>query len=201
MFGDFCPTMLGMRPADPGVVGYNWQASAGAMAVPAHLPGDLLVFNNYDNSSGGSIPSTTSGFTSLASLATDIFLGNTYVGSRLQWRSSDGTVTSLTCTDGGVVFVVRGFSSIRGALAGTSGITGITSLSMPNLTGLNTGGTSMILAGCNELRNVTACTSPFVLTDGRHGKVMNNTAANTSSKSFTQASGAGGQVWVAECVV
>lgn len=203
MFNQFCPSLLGMQSLmlSPGLIGYNRQSSSGSMSVPSHANGDVILFANSQASSGGTTPATSSGFTSLATVATDIFLGSNYMATRLQWRVSDGTVSSVTCASGGAVFVARGFSSVRGALTGTGGITGVTTRALPNLTGLNTGGTSMLIGGANYLTDLTACTSPFVLTDGRYALVLNNTAANTASKNLTQASSSGGNQFVAEFVV
>lgn len=201
MFNQFCPSLLGMQSLmlSPGLIGYNWQSSSGSMSVPSHANGDVILFAN--SRSNSTAPATSSGFTSLATVATDMFLGANYMATRLQWRVSDGTVSSVTCASGGAVFVARGFSSVRGALTGTGGLDGVTTRALPNLTGLNTGGTSMLIGGANYLTDLTACTSPFVLTDGRYALVLNNTAADTASKNLTQASSGGGNQFVAEFVV
>lgn len=195
----------GVGQQGPTVIAHDVSSSS-PLTVTAHVNNDILLFCNNQTSAGGTIPSTTSGFTSLATLATDLFIGSNYIGTRLQWRVSDGTITSITTANaGGSVWIIRGVTSARGGLAGTAGISGVTSLGLPDLSGLNTGGTSLLVgAACRQLAGaaISAVTSPFTLTDSLYGKVANNTASSSgASKSLTQPSGTGDNCFVAEFLV
>ena len=110
-------------------VGFNSAAGA-TVSVPAHSNGDVLVCFAM-NAGGTTIPTAPSGFTNIAG-------NSTSRGVRASWRTSDGTITSITATNATGVGVWV-FTSVDSPAIGTgfgawSAWSGRTVLAIPSVT-------------------------------------------------------------------
>lgn len=100
----------GQRTVFPTVVASAYDNGAGTVTVPAHEAGDWIVFVNGVS---GSItaPALTSGFTSITTFINNDTVANDRA-ARAQYKVSDGTITSLSCSTYGGVVILRNVTGI-----------------------------------------------------------------------------------------
>lgn len=173
MFGDFCLSLLG-GGAPVTLIDSAATNSASPLSVPAHANGDILLFVN--GASGAGAPATTSGFTSL--LTEDRTGSGNRRSCNVQWRVSDGTISSLTYTNYGTVFVLRGGLSVRATSRGSTAAWS-NSVALPSLTGCGTAGLSMLLCGTYAGTQGNSVGSPWALVSTRGANITNNTNATS----------------------
>lgn len=105
----------GQRTIFPTVVASASDNGAGTVTVPAHQAGDWIVFVNGVS---GSItaPALTSGFTSITTFNNNDTVANDRA-ARAQYKVSDGTITSLSCSTYGGVVILR---NVTGIISGST---------------------------------------------------------------------------------
>ncbi|TCP16930.1 hypothetical protein EV674_11569 [Simplicispira metamorpha] len=159
------------------------------LTITGHSVGDVLIAMTANRTSTPA--ALLAGYTDIVSL------GGGSRSFRVQYKVATATSESITWTGAyGYLMAVRGFAGIgaSGTLSSAFGST----LPLPDLDGLDTGGTSLVVAGGFASSGQTAVDAPYELLSSSNnptGKcvavVKNNTAASLVGKTITQGGGTG----------
>lgn len=184
------PTPLIGRAGDPvSIRGYDAN-NAGANISVAHEPGDLLLLvkGRVDQ-----YPTALSGW--------NYVTGSSSVSQRQIWVASKTATTSGTETAAienyGLIVALQNAGGIGQASTTASGLTTST-LPLPYLTGLDTSGRNLVLAGFYAFAGVTGIDSPYALESDVFGKIVENTAPTLASTEITLIGNAYNVTWAVE---
>ena len=171
------------------LVGYaSGTGGPGSIAVPAHSAGDVIVFVNGGQTA--TPPATTAGFTSLAT-GTETVSG-TSRSARAQFIVSDGSITSVTREYYGLVWVLSGAAGAR-AVSRQANVT-TTSIAIPVLSGLDTGGLSYLIACTYAPGVLSSVTSPWTAASSSYAYITNNSSSSSPSSTTITTSGSTGDI-------
>lgn len=150
-----------------------------SLTVPTHQNGDVILLMNGNRDS--LVPATTSGFTSIITGSVDNGGTTSDRSYRLQFRISDGTITSLPVDYYGFVAILRNVGSL-GAFNNYNVVaSGANTIALPDLTGLNTSGSSIVIAGSYVTTTATSVSSPYILNTLGSGAGVGVLTENTNS--------------------
>lgn len=155
--------------------------------------GDLIIAGTGNRTT--TPPTLLSGFTSIRDNSVTDPVDRSV---RIQWRTATSTSLTINWTGSyGGLWAFRNASSIGSS--NTLAIDGstTTTVSLPNLSGLQSTGTSAILAGPFVMDLCSAVDSPFTLVDDNAGLVLNNTRT-FSSESITVTTAVPQLTWAVE---
>lgn len=149
-------------------VGDNY-ALGGTISIPSHSAGDLIIL--VDGNGGNlTVPSTRSGFTSIAATTDDNFGTNSDYGVRLQYKfDTTGTTNSVTLGGNrGSVWVFKGLSSFRNLVTIDDQRSATGTWTVGPYSGLTTGSFLFATSICLSRFMVSADTTndPWVINEG-----------------------------------
>lgn len=151
--------------------------------------GDTLVAMTANRSTTVTAPTLLSGYTNIIAVGSS----GTNRNLRVQYKTATSTSETITWTGAyGWLIAIRNFQSI-GQTNSTSSTTSSTTMTLPNLSGLQTDGKSLIIAGAYFSSGYTSTTTPYTLLGDFAANVTKNTDSALTGETITAAA-AGVQV-------
>jgi len=150
---------LALRPTGrifPSFVDGYPDNGAGSVVVPAHQAGDWIIFVNA-SSATTTPPALTTGFTNIITFTNNSTNNAQDRAVRVQYKISDGSATTLSCSNYGGVAILRNVTALLSSKDG-SGIYTTTSSTVPVSMTPTVGGSLCIFSGYDPGNYVGATT-------------------------------------------
>ncbi len=158
------------------VLSFTNESGSSPIAIPAHGAGILLLL--LDRANSATAPTTPAGWTSLAAATNGVDRS-----LRLSKRLSDGTPTSVAYSAQAQLWLFDGASDARVDIDGSGAIQ--TTHDIPTLTGCDTSGRSMLVAGMYSMNNLSGTSGSWTLQDNDYVYIAGNTSSTSPSGTMT----------------